>query len=391
MKYNYIMTKIIRFFCLAIFHWAGSRPTSAFGGFKLPSSYNRWHSCARRSIKNGCVPLNVASNPVPQSLPKSLDWSFLDATYVITCPNADEGSKRLTQTTSILDQVGINQSVSNVVVEEFETDDEDRVRGCYMSHIAILQAAKKRFMKRDKPCTILVLEDNLATSTAGGAGLTQSMVAEWDAFIGIHSDCDIMQLAYTPYVPNLTVSKTDNSNVKLLTCGVGSALGTSAYIVTSRGINTLLEEHKRAGYVQSIPDVMASLFPNTRYAAYPAPFQRAPRIKSLVNPQLDELREILFQPLVVARAQDLLALTELCTNSLLLVVVVVLLVVSGLAGKTTLDSIVEWTTTGSYQGNAIIPVLSSLFSLFSLGVLGVGAALAPKPAASATTEEGISE
>jgi len=312
-------------------------------------------------------------------LVNDLDWSFLDAVYIITCPNADQGGRRLAQTKSIVNQVGISKSVEHVLVQNFETDDEDRVRGCYNSHIAILENAQKRFVKENANSKILVLEDNLACSTEYGSGITQNMLDEWNIFLENNADdCDIIHLSYTPYVPNLTVSKTESSKIKQLKCGVGSALGTSAYIVTRRGISKLLEEHKRSGFVLSIPDVMANLFPESRYAAYPVPFQRAPRVKSLVNPQLDQLREILFQPLVVNRAQDLLVWTGVSTNTLLPIIVVVLLVVSALAGKITTDAFSELIVTGSYQGNAIFPILSTIFSIFSLGVLAVGAALAPK-------------
>ena len=73
-------------------------------------------------------------------------------------------------------------------------------------------------------------------------------------------------------------------------------LGTTSYIITSRGIDALLAEHERTGYVDAIPNMMARLFADSRYAAYPMPFHRAATIKSLVNAQLDALRSILFQP-----------------------------------------------------------------------------------------------
>ena len=44
------------------------------------------------------------------------------------------------------------------------------------------------------------------------------------------------------------------------------------------------------GYVDAIPNVMARLFPDSRFAAYPMPFHRAAAVKSLVNGQLDSLR-----------------------------------------------------------------------------------------------------
>ena len=109
------------------------------------------------------------------------------------------------------------------------------------------------------------------------------------------------------------------------------------------------------------------------------PFLRAPKIPSLVNPQLDDLRSILFQPGVVVAVQSVLALSGLSSNNLLFATVGSLLGISGVAGKTTFDAGYQLLSTGSYDGNVILPVLSSAFSLFSLGILGAGAALAPKP------------
>ena len=110
----------------------------------------------------------------------------------------------------------------------------------------------------------------------------------------------MFHLSYIPYVPNLTVTKTPtNPNVVQLTCGVGSALGTTAYLISSTALSTITAHHSIRGYYAAIPDVMAELFPSSRYAARPAPFLRTPDAPSLVNPRLDALRTSLFRPEVV--------------------------------------------------------------------------------------------
>ena len=82
----------------------------------------------------------------------------------------------------------------------------------------------------------------------------------------------MFHLSYIPYVPNLTVTKTPtNPNVVQLTCGVGSALGTTAYLISSTALSTITAHHSIRGYYAAIPDVMAELFPSSRYAARPAP------------------------------------------------------------------------------------------------------------------------
>ena len=72
------------------------------------------------------------------------------------------------------------------------------------------------------------------------------------------------------------------------------------------------------GYVDAIPNVMARLFPDSRFAAYPMPFHRAAAVKSLVNGQLDSLRALLFKPEVYTWWERLLVGTGLSTNVRLL-------------------------------------------------------------------------
>ena len=102
-------------------------------------------------------------------------------------------------------------------------------------------------------------------------------------------------------------------------------------------------------------------------------------MKSLVNPQLDSLREVLFVPAISLNVQSVLAETGLNTNALLPLTIVVLLLVSAISGKTTLDAILQILNTGSYDGFVLIPAVSSIFSVFSLLIVGQGIALAPKP------------
>ena len=68
--------------------------------------------------------------------PARLDWSFLSGAYVITCPNADPGSVRLTNALGVLARAGLDGGL--VEVKEFDTDDGDRIRGCYTSHISVI-------------------------------------------------------------------------------------------------------------------------------------------------------------------------------------------------------------------------------------------------------------
>mmetsp|Transcript_18951 Transcript_18951/g.42106 ORF Transcript_18951/g.42106 Transcript_18951/m.42106 type:complete len:438 (+) Transcript_18951:137-1450(+) len=358
------------------------------------------------------VEFSSASAISPTTKTGELDWSFVDAVYLITCPNADPDSVRLENTKTILSNLGL---MDRVEIKRFETDDEDRIRGCYTSHIAVMKDAMAKieqepsggaekslqgdwwqqlstFMdpnsslelggksanqsRGDRQARVLVLEDNLDTS----GNLEQSTLDAMSAFAAKpDTSWDMIHLSYIPYVPNLLVSKTKDSKVVKLSCGVGSALGTTAYIINENGMRSLINEHEKKGYYAAIPDVMALRFPESRYASNPVPFLRAPKTPSLVNPQLDDLRSILFQPGVVSSVQSVLATTGLSSNNLLFTTIGSLLGVSGIAGKTTFDAGCQLASTGAYDGNIILPLLSSTFSLFSLGIIGVGAALAPKP------------
>ena len=166
-----------------------------------------------------------------------------------------------------------------------------------------------------------------------------------------------MHLSYIPYVPDLRISRTETDDIVKLSCGIGSALGTTAYIINTKGMKRLIEEDAQKGFYLPIPDLMSKLFPETRYATNPTIFVRAPDTKSLVNPQLDDLRSLLFRPSVASFAQQLLIKTGLTTNALLPIVVAVLLLASGASAVTTVQSFEQLVETGSFQGPVIVPIL----------------------------------
>ena len=67
------------------------------------------------------------------------------------------------------------------------------------------------------------------------------------------------------------------------------------------------------------------------------------------------------------------------SNNIFFATVASLLGISGVAGKITIDAGSQLMATGTYEGNIVLPVLSSLFSLLSLSIIAFGAAIAPKP------------
>ena len=72
------------------------------------------------------------------------------------------------------------------------------------------------------------------------------------------------------YVPNLSLTKvTSEQHIVRMITAPGSAVGTTAYIISNSGVQKMLQDYRENGYTDAVPNVMSSLFPNTRFAAYP--------------------------------------------------------------------------------------------------------------------------
>ena len=361
-------------------------------------------------IEYDVFPTQKEDQELSQSSPAKYDWSFVDKVYLITCPNADPGSVRLNKARDILDQVGLQNQVE---IKAFDTDDEDRIRGCYTSHISVLKEGLREIQNgqsgtvggsdwlgsflsmfgdesstkglethndesndgKTKPKCIMVLEDNLEVTGC----LNSETLETVSDYLYNNENADMIHLSYIPYVPNLIVSKTENKNIVGLSTGQSSALGTTAYVITEKAMQTIIEEDAKNGFRAPIPDVMAEQFPESRFSAYPVPFLRAPKTKSLVNPQLDDLRELLFQPPVVVQFQNILAVTGLSTNTVFFATVAALVGAVGVSGMGVVDAVQQFLAKGSYDGNLVLLVINAMFSSLSLAIIAQGAALAPKP------------
>jgi hypothetical protein len=321
----------------------------------------------------------AASGEAPAVSAQSVDWSLIDAAYLITCPQADGGNPRLERALQSLRAIGLD---SRTEVREFATDDEDRVRGCYTSHISVLREAAGRFKDRPKSesLNILVLEDNLSVSPR----LTQSTLDSISSFLSPDAAGgarkDMVHLAYIMYVPGLSVETlADEEHVVRLRCNADSVLGTTASIISRSGLDALLEEDARTGYIDgfAIPNLMAKLFPDSRYAAFPMPLHRAATVKSLVNGQLDALRALIFQPQVYTQWEKLLVATGLSTNILFPALCVALFIGAFAGGEEAVSALIA-----ASRGDDVslgLPLFSAAISAACLAVLGYGLALAPQP------------
>mmetsp|Transcript_10226 Transcript_10226/g.10297 ORF Transcript_10226/g.10297 Transcript_10226/m.10297 type:complete len:323 (-) Transcript_10226:51-1019(-) len=268
---------------------------------------------------------SVSSVTSTSSEKRPCDWSFIDKVCIITTTKSDP--LRLERTTKELKKIGL---IEKAKIYTFKPDDEDRIRGCYTSHISVLKDASKSLKSKDGK--ILILEDNLEITD----GFNPSTVNEIKEFLSQIKSWDIFQLGYMAYVPNLQMNKLpfQRGNIVLLKSDENAALGTSAYIISKSGANKILSYDSKNGYNKPIPNIISLLFKDERYAAYPMLFHRAPSVKSLVNPKLDDFRKLMFNPLVRSSWEKLLYTTGLTTNTLFQGVCLLLALFVGSAGYT---------------------------------------------------------
>jgi len=174
--------------------------------------------------------------------------------------------------------------------------------GCYTSHIKVLEEISQRYphgrQEAGRLYYALVLEDNLElTRVHDRAQDGEGVMRDLRRFVGdgpvressssstgsisdsdrsISKQWDVLHLAYMMYVPNLNLKRTDSyDHVVQMIADQNAAVGTSAYLISSTGVDKVLTRHAERGYVDAIPNVMSQLFPESRYAVYPMLFHRA--------------------------------------------------------------------------------------------------------------------
>jgi GR25 family glycosyltransferase involved in LPS biosynthesis len=279
---------------------------------------------------------------------ESINWQFLDKIYLITTNKSDQN--RLAQTKATLEKVGL---LDKLEIKTFPTDDENRVRGCYTSHIKVLEEIKKQLSKKSD-YRALILEDNIEVTPSMNPSVLKSVedfmkeapMGSWDVF----------HLAYMMYVPGLNLNQLNRNqfpgleelqqkefatNIVQMIAEKSAVVGTSAYVVSKTGVEKLLTYHKNNGFREAIPNIMAELFPSTRFACYPMVFHRAGtnflfyfiylylfsnnnaftilnigKVNSLVNPQLDSFRRVMFNPMMYTNWERLMVSTGLQNNQL---------------------------------------------------------------------------
>ena len=212
-------------------------------------------------------------------------------------------------------------------VREFEVDSVDKVRGCYNSHLKIYKEISKSIKyKNNKNYKALILEDNLELTNQNQNYKILNNISlffqNYDLIKQnnkqnneISESWDIFHLAYMMYVPGLNLQKLSQevttaswrkSIVQMISYGKAS-VGTSSYIISSKAINTIIQNDKTKGYYEAIPNIMGELFPLSRFACYPMIFHRSSVINSIVNPPLDSFRKIMFNPIMYTNWEKLVS------------------------------------------------------------------------------------
>ena len=139
-----------------------------------------------------------------------------------------------------------------VQVRTFEPDDEDRVRGCYTSHMNVLMDVKKSFVGRDD-YKVLILEDNLETTNRMEPFIVESVSSFLEQMSKSASGWDVFHLAYMMYVPGLSLQKiSGEDNIVQMLADGSSAVGTSAYVVSKSGVESLINNYETNGFVEAV-------------------------------------------------------------------------------------------------------------------------------------------
>ena len=176
-------------------------------------------------------------------------WDFIDAVYLITT-TLSSTTDRLEKTKEQLEKVGL---LDKVKVKTFVPDDEDRVRGCYTSHIKVITEIDKQ-LGRKKDYKVLILEDNLE---ATGGMRPEILDSIQDFLVAPQREWDVFHLAYMMYVPGLSLSKLPEKNIVRMTATQQAAVGTSAYLISKSGVKSMLEDYRQNSYTEAVPNILA--------------------------------------------------------------------------------------------------------------------------------------
>lgn len=218
--------------------------------------------------------------------------------------------------------------LSNVCAPQvriFERD-QDGARGCYTSHLSVYKEALQKGLS-----WAMILEDNLmltqeplevqnslagllewlSTSPARGTqwSIVHLSLVHSAASLRLRSPQDL------PYGQLVKVERTAPDWYGPVQIKRLPGLGTTAYLVSRDAMQAILDYDSRRGYVAPIDDVLADMFPESTYAVFPAPLHRG-RSASLINPDQELFRSIMYEKSVFKNIENALVWTGLSSSEL---------------------------------------------------------------------------
>lgn len=207
-------------------------------------------------------------------------WSFVDGAVCITTGN----EKRIASS-----EVAFRAASVAPVIYRVDRDAEDGARGCYNSHLEVFRSALESGFNN-----LLVFEDNIRL----GHQVSEAAVAASRAFVTERA-YDVLYVGYFQWVPGLRVTRLgddDNAAIRehILRVLSPSAVGTTAYVISRRGMEKLVALDESHGYVRPVDNVFGRELAAV-YGVHPVLFHRS-AVPSLVNPTLDLPRLVLFSP-----------------------------------------------------------------------------------------------
>eukprot|EP00411_Alexandrium_monilatum_P104760 CAMPEP_0175782348 /NCGR_PEP_ID=MMETSP0097-20121207/77732_1 /TAXON_ID=311494 /ORGANISM="Alexandrium monilatum, Strain CCMP3105" /LENGTH=263 /DNA_ID=CAMNT_0017093157 /DNA_START=98 /DNA_END=886 /DNA_ORIENTATION=- len=214
---------------------------------------------------------------------------------------------------------------SAVAVRTFERDFADGARGCYTSHLAVYREA----LAEGLPAA-LVFEDNLAYVDLPEDGADASAAAQrpldWAAQAG--RGWDVLHLALVHSAASLRLARLEGggSVVRVertapdwygfVPIERAPGLGTTAYLISRRAMEAIVELDDRRGYTgMPIDDLLACTFPGSTYAACPVLLHRGSS-PSLINPAQGTFRAVMYNPGVFRFVEQALVTTGLSSSGL---------------------------------------------------------------------------
>lgn len=272
-----------------------------------------------------CVNLATSNQaqPGPASGEKKKSWTQISNTLESLSIHAFLISTSCSEQRRF-DALATLSKVCTPQVRIFERD-ENGARGCYFSHLSIYREA----LQKDLPWA-LILEDNLI--------LTQSveqvceLIARTVQWASNSSNWNVLHLSLVHSAASLRLRPVEiqGESAKLSVVKVertapdwygpvsierAPGLGTTAYIISDRAMQQMLDLSSDSDFGLPIDDLLAERFAGSTYATFPAPLHRG-QTASLINPDQQFFRSVMYDERIFKAIESALVWTGLSSSQL---------------------------------------------------------------------------